>query len=268
LYYGFENRPLGRRKTANDAATRGAKEAATSKLAVHIASHPIGHYLRAVSQPLSISNTQWAHALSHFTQQGEWQQLMAQVGECYTRSTCYPPQSDIFRAFELTPLHHVRVVILGQDPYHGRGQANGLAFSVRAGQKAPPSLRNILQEVWDDVGGMPWVDLTRWAEQGVFLLNAALTVEEKKPGSHAKFGWERFTDEVIRTISTHQPHVVFMLWGNYAQKKEPLIDTSKHLVLQAPHPSPLSAYQGFFGCRHFSQANAFLEEKGILAVKW
>lgn len=181
---------------------------------------------------------------------------------------CYPAQKDIFRAFELTPLNDVRVVILGQDPYHGPGQATGLAFSVHSGQKAPPSLRNILKEVWDDVGGMPWVDLTRWAEQGVFLLNAVLTVEEKRPGSHAKFGWETFTDEVIRTISAHQPHVVFMLWGNYAQKKEALIDTTKHLLLKAPHPSPLSAYQGFFGCKHFSQANAFLEGKGINAVKW
>jgi uracil-DNA glycosylase len=174
----------------------------------------------------------------------------------------------VFRAFELCALEDVKVVILGQDPYHGLRQANGLAFSVHAGQKAPPSLRNMLKEVWDDVGGMPWVDLTRWAEQGVFLLNTVLTVEEKKPGSHSKFGWETFTDEVIRTISQHQQHVVFMLWGNYAQKKEALIDTSKHLVLKAPHPSPLSSYQGFFGCRHFSQANVFLEGKGLSSVKW
>jgi uracil-DNA glycosylase len=172
------------------------------------------------------------------------------------------------RAFELTPIDNVKVVILGQDPYHGRGQANGLAFSVHAGQKAPPSLRNILKETWDDVGGMPWVDLTRWAEQGVFLLNTVLTVEEKKPGSHANMGWETFTDEVIRTISQIQPHVVFMLWGNYAQKKEVLIDTEKHLVLKAPHPSPLSAYQGFFGCKHFSQANKFIVSKGQKPITW
>ena len=231
-------------------------------------SHQLAYYFRIVSQPLSIINAQWALALRHFTQQNEWQQLSRQIGDSYSSSACYPPQSDIFRAFELTPSDQVRVVILGQDPYHGQGQANGLAFSVHAGQKAPPSLRNILKEVWDDVGGMPWVDLTRWAEQGVFLLNAVLTVEEKKPGSHAKYGWEAFTDEVIRTISAQQPHVVFMLWGNYAQKKETLIDTTKHLVLKAPHPSPLSAYQGFFGCKHFSRANAFLEEKGLSAVKW
>ena len=204
----------------------------------------------------------------HFTSLPEWNELESRVRESYDKGICYPPQSDILRAFDLTPINNVHVVILGQDPYHGPGQANGLAFSVHAGQKAPPSLRNILKEVWDDVGGMPWVDLTRWAEQGVFLLNAVLTVEEKKPGSHGKFGWEAFTDEVIRTISEHQPHVVFMLWGNYAQKKEALIDTTKHLVLKAPHPSPLSAYQGFFGCKHFSQANAFLEGKGLNAVKW
>ena len=176
--------------------------------------------------------------------------------------------TDVFRAFELTPLNQVSVVILGQDPYHGPGQANGLAFSVHAGQKAPPSLRNILKETWDDTGGMPWVDLSRWAEQGVFLLNTVLTVEEKKPGSHGGFGWDAFTDEVIRTISHQQPHVVFMLWGNYAQKKEGLIDTTKHAVLKAPHPSPLSAYQGFLGCKHFSKANAFLESVGIRPVHW
>ena len=221
-----------------------------------------------MSKLLYISNATWAHALNHITTQREWDQLCEQVEERYNQSTCYPSQTNILRAFELTGLDHVRVVILGQDPYHGPGQANGLAFSVHAGQKAPPSLRNILKEVWDDVGGMPWVDLTRWAEQGVFLLNSVLTVEEKSPGSHANLGWESFTDEVIRTISRNQPHVVFMLWGNYAQRKEVLIDTTKHLVLKAPHPSPLSAYQGFFGSKHFSQANAFLEEKGLSAVKW
>ena len=197
-----------------------------------------------------------------------WSDLAARVNSAYADTICYPPKSEVFRAFQLCALEDVKVVILGQDPYHGPAQANGLAFSVHAGQKAPPSLRNLLKEVWDDVGGMPWVDLTRWAEQGVFLLNTVLTVEEKKPGSHSKFGWETFTDEVIRIISQHQPHVVFMLWGNYAQKKEILIDTSKHLVLKAPHPSPLSAYQGFFGCKHFSQANVFLEGKGLSSVKW
>ena len=221
-----------------------------------------------MSNFLTINNTSWAEALLDFTQRVEWFELNRRVGELYNMGVCFPPKGDLFRAFELTPLSEVRVVILGQDPYHGPGQANGLAFSVHAGQKAPPSLRNILKEVWDDVGGMPWVDLTRWAEQGVFLLNASLSVGEGKPASHAGIGWEAFTDEVIRTISRHQPHVVFMLWGNYAQKKELLIDTNKHLVLKAPHPSPLSAYQGFLGCKHFSKANAFLDEKGLRAVAW
>jgi uracil-DNA glycosylase len=219
-------------------------------------------------QGLKLHSESWNKSLGYDWQSPAWSDLAARVNSAYEDKICYPPKSEVFRAFQLCKLHDVKVVILGQDPYHGPGQANGLAFSVNAGQKAPPSLRNILKEVWDDVGGMPWVDLTRWAEQGVFLLNAVLTVEEKKPGSHGKFGWEAFTDEVIRTISEHQPQVVFMLWGNYAQKKEAIIDTTKHLVLKAPHPSPLSAYQGYFGCRHFSQANAFLEGKGLSVVKW
>ena len=219
-------------------------------------------------QQLQMTSELWKRELEHVWQSQSWLELNNKVCSAYDNLICYPPHVDIFRAFDLTPIHSVGVVILGQDPYHGPNQANGLAFSVHAGQKAPPSLRNILKEVWDDVGGMPWVDLTRWAEQGVFLLNSVLTVEEKRPGSHANLGWESFTDEVIRTISRKQPHVVFMLWGNYAQRKEVLIDTTKHLILKAPHPSPLSAYQGFFGCRHFSQANAFLEGKGFPTVKW
>jgi len=219
-------------------------------------------------QGLKLHSESWNKSLGYDWQSPAWSDLAARVNSAYADSICYPPKSEVFRAFELCSLEDVKVVILGQDPYHGPAQANGLAFSVHAGQKAPPSLRNMLKEVWDDVGGMPWVDLTRWAEQGVFLLNTVLTVEEKKPGSHSKFGWETFTDEVIRIISQHQPHVVFMLWGNYAQKKEMLIDTSKHLVLKAPHPSPLSAYQGFFGCKHFSQANVFLEGKELSSVKW
>jgi uracil-DNA glycosylase len=219
-------------------------------------------------QGLKLHSESWNKSLGYDWQSPAWSDIAAKVNSAYADTICYPPKSEVFRAFELCSLEDVKVVILGQDPYHGPAQANGLAFSVHAGQKAPPSLRNMLKEVWDDVGGMPWVDLTRWAEQGVFLLNTVLTVEEKKPGSHSKFGWETFTDEVIRTISQHQPHVVFMLWGNYAQKKEILIDTSKHLVLKAPHPSPLSAYQGFFGCKHFSQANVFLEGRGLSSVKW
>ena len=197
-----------------------------------------------------------------------WFEFIQRIDLAYSNTICFPPKSQIFRAFEKCSFERVQVVILGQDPYHGAGQANGLAFSLNAGLKAPPSLRNILKEVWDDVEGLPWVDLTRWAEQGVFLLNATLTVEEKKPGAHQRMGWEEFTDEVIRVISAERNHVVFMLWGNYAQKKEPLIDTRKHLVLKAPHPSPLSAYQGFFGCKHFSQANVFLNQHGCASFDW
>ncbi len=207
-------------------------------------------------------------SLEGMLQQPEWTMLCERVDDAYSLAVCYPRKSEIFQAFNSCALDQVKVVILGQDPYHGAGQAHGLAFSVHSGVKAPPSLRNILKEVWEDVNGMPLVDLTRWAEQGVFLLNSVLTVEEKKPGAHSGFGWETFTDEVIRVISERRQHVVFMLWGNYAHKKESLVDTSKHLVLKAPHPSPLSAYQGFFGCKHFSQANAFLAEKGISVVHW
>jgi uracil-DNA glycosylase len=210
----------------------------------------------------------WNKALGHAMQQPSWIELWNRVEAAYSESVCFPPKPLIFQAFKASPLDKVKVVIIGQDPYHGAGQANGLAFSVQAGLKAPPSLRNILKEVWDDVGGMPWVDLNRWAEQGVFLLNSTLTVEEKKPGAHQRYGWEKFTDEVIRVISAERNHVVFMLWGNYAQQKQSLIDPSKHLVLKAPHPSPLSAYQGFFGCKHFSQANAFLEMHNIGVVSW
>ena len=217
---------------------------------------------------LSITSPSWVDALHEFIEKNEWNELALRVEENYSKGVCFPPQPSILRVFELTPLTNIRVVILGQDPYHGLGQANGLAFSVHAGQKPPPSLRNILKEVWDDVGGMPWVDLSRWAEQGVFLLNTALSVEEKVPGSHSHIGWEGFTDEVIRAISKERDHVVFLLWGKHAQQKESLINQEKHLVLKAPHPSPLSAYQGFFGCRHFSHTNAFLEGKGLNAVKW
>jgi uracil-DNA glycosylase len=210
----------------------------------------------------------WKTSLQDVMSQTSWATLCARVEEAYNSAVCFPPKGGLFKAFELCSPQQIKVVILGQDPYHGAGQANGLAFSVHTGVKAPPSLRNLLKEAFDDVGAMPWVDLSRWAEQGVFLLNTSLSVEEKKPGSHSSFGWEPFTDEVIRIISEQQAHVVFMLWGNHAQKKERLIDASKHLVLKAPHPSPLSAYQGFFGCKHFSKANAYLESKGLASVAW
>ena len=175
----------------------------------------------------------------------------------------FPPQHIIFKAFELCPLKNVKVVILGQDPYHGKDQANGLAFSVNSGMKLPPSLRNILKEYNDDLKtNRTSPDLTDWAENGVLLLNSVLTVREAKPESHSKIGWQEYTDNVIRQISDEKDNVVFLLWGNYAKTKEKLIDVSKHKVLKATHPSPLSANRGgWFGCKHFSQVNQLLKEQ-------
>jgi uracil-DNA glycosylase len=181
----------------------------------------------------------------------------------------YPPGSLIFNALNSTPLNEVRVVILGQDPYHGPGQAHGLCFSVPQGVKTPPSLMNIFKEIKQDLGiENQSADLTSWAKQGVLLLNSVLTVEKARAASHQGKGWERFTDQVIQAINQHQQHVVFMLWGSYAQKKGAHIDTARHLVLKAPHPSPLSAHRGFLGCRHFSQCNAFLEAHHKIPVDW
>lgn len=181
----------------------------------------------------------------------------------------YPPGGMIFKAFELCPADKVSVVILGQDPYHGPGQAMGLSFSVPASVQAPPSLKNIFKEIESDLGvrmsGSP--DLTPWARQGVLLLNAVLTVRAGEPTSHASLGWQTFTDAVIRTVSDRCENVVFMLWGNYARSKAALIDPSRHLVLQAAHPSPL-ARGAFFGCRHFSKANDYLQAHGKQAIDW
>jgi uracil-DNA glycosylase len=184
--------------------------------------------------------------------------------------TIYPPGSKIFNAFNTTPFDHVKVVILGQDPYHGPGQAHGLCFSVPDGVPPPPSLVNIFKELQKDLGlKIPQHgNLTHWAKQGVFLLNASLTVRAGEPMSHAKIGWARFTDSVIKIISQHKKHVVFFLWGKFAQEKKVLIDESKHLVLKAAHPSPLSAESGFFGCRHFSKANEYLVAQKIDPVDW
>ena len=183
--------------------------------------------------------------------------------------TIYPPGGQIFRAFELTPVDSVKVVILGQDPYHGYGQAMGLCFSVPENVPAPPSLRNIFKEIEDDLGvrmsGSP--DLEPWARQGVLLLNAILTVRAGEAASHSAIGWQRFTDAVIRYVSDHCEGVVFLLWGNYARSKRELIDGSRHLILEAAHPSPL-ARGAFFGCRHFSQANEYLQRQGKTPVDW
>ena len=182
----------------------------------------------------------------------------------------FPKGTDWFRALDLTPPDEVRVVILGQDPYHGLGQAHGLCFSVPNGVDPPPSLKNIYKELESDLGierpshGF----LEHWAKQGVLLLNSVLTVEMGRAASHRDKGWERFTDAIIAAINDSETPVVFMLWGSYAQKKAAFVDTSRHLVLKAPHPSPLSAHSGFFGCRHFSQANAFLECRGLKPIDW
>lgn len=182
----------------------------------------------------------------------------------------YPPGNLIFNALDSTPFNRVKVVILGQDPYHGPGQAHGLCFSVRQGVELPPSLRNIYREMADDLGcELPADgDLQRWAEQGVLLLNAVLTVERGRAGAHQGKGWERFTDRVVSELNEHRTGLVFMLWGGYAMKKGAVIDRSNHLVLTAPHPSPLSAHRGFFGCRHFSKANAWLQQHGEQPIDW
>ena len=182
----------------------------------------------------------------------------------------FPPGSQIFNAFNTTSFDHVKVVILGQDPYHGPRQANGLCFSVSNGIPQPPSLMNIFKELHDDIG-VPIPNhgnLTHWAEQGVFLLNASLTVRNGEPMSHSKIGWAGFTDTVIKMISDQKKHVVFLLWGKFAQEKRMLIDERKHLILRAAHPSPLSAHAGFFGCKHFSKTNEYLVAHGIDPIDW
>ncbi len=181
----------------------------------------------------------------------------------------YPPSKYIFNALNATPLNQVKVVIIGQDPYHGTGQAHGLSFSVPNGIKPPPSLLNIFKEIYSDLNiKNNQGNLLPWAAQGVLLLNSVLTVEQAQAGSHQNQGWETFTDQIIATINQHCQHVVFMLWGAYAQQKGRHINSTKHLILKAPHPSPLSAYRGFFGCQHFSKCNASLEKHGSQAINW
>jgi uracil-DNA glycosylase len=182
----------------------------------------------------------------------------------------YPPGPEIFNALNTTPFDNVKVVILGQDPYHGPGQAHGLCFSVQPGVRTPPSLQNIYKELNRDMGlSIPnHGTLTHWADQGVLLLNSTLTVQATLAGSHQNKGWETFTDKIIEHINHEKEHVVFLLWGRYAQKKGAVIDTQKHCVLKTTHPSPLSAYRGFLGCRHFSQTNAYLQQHGLTPIEW
>jgi len=192
------------------------------------------------------------------------------ISEKNSGHTIYPPGSRIFSAFNHTPFHRVKAVIVGQDPYHGKGQANGLCFSVSPGIKPPPSLMNIFKELQDDMG-IPFPghgNLEAWADQGVLLLNASLTVRANTPNSHSGKGWEQFTDQVIRTLSEQRTGIVFLLWGKFAQAKEAFIDASKHFILKAAHPSPYSAAAGFFGCRHFSKTNRILSEHNLEPVDW
>ncbi len=214
----------------------------------------------------------WHDYLSQEKQELYFRTLLARVeSERASGQIIFPPQQDVFNALSYTEFDQIKVVILGQDPYHNINQANGLAFSVNQGIKVPPSLHNIYKELMTDIDGfqMPGHgSLVSWAKQGVLLLNNVLTVNAHQANSHANWGWERFTDKVIEVVNEHQQNVVFMLWGNPAQKKGSQIDATKHLVLKAPHPSPLSAYRGFFGCQHFSKANDYLQKHGKTPINW
>lgn len=212
----------------------------------------------------------WKEKLENEFQQDYFSQLTSFVKDAYHQKEIFPPARLIFNAFNTTPFDQVKVVILGQDPYHGEGQANGLAFSVNKGIKIPPSLVNIFKEIDNEFGVKPHLsgDLTDWATQGVLLLNATLTVEAHTAGSHQKKGWEKFTDAAIKKLAEDRVNLVFLLWGNYAQQKEKYIDTNKHLVLKAVHPSPLSAHRGFLGCNHFMLANDYLIQHGNEPIQW
>ncbi|MDQ1300040.1 MAG: Uracil-DNA glycosylase [Patescibacteria group bacterium] len=212
----------------------------------------------------------WRKRLEGEFEKPYFQELTKFVEEEYASGVVYPDSKNIFRAFELAPFEEVKVVILGQDPYHGPNQAIGLSFAVEEGITLPPSLRNIYKEIESDTGKKPLAsgDLSRWAAQGVLLLNATLTVRAASPGSHHGKGWEEFTDAVIRVLSEEREHLVFILWGNYARTKGAHIDRTKHLVIESAHPSPFSARNGFFGSRPFSVANTYLFEKGKSAIEW
>lgn len=215
-------------------------------------------------------DSSWAEKLAGVFASAEWERLADFVRREYANEMIFPPAGKIFAALDACPYDRVKVVIIGQDPYHGPGQANGLAFSVAPGVSIPPSLQNIFKEVADDMGTpMPANgDLTRWAAQGVLLMNSSLTVKAGKPASHAGMGWEVMTDAAIKALSDGRENLVFLLWGAHAGKKSGLIDSSKHLILKAPHPSPLSAHRGFFGCRHFSRTNAYLKLHNVDPIIW
>lgn len=212
----------------------------------------------------------WRQVLQHEFDKPYFELLTNFVRHAYRTTQCFPPAGQIFRAFDLCPFDKVRVVIIGQDPYHDFNQAHGLCFSVQEGVPVPPSLVNIYKEIQRDLGKpIPTSgNLTHWAEQGVLLLNATLTVEAHRAGSHQGKGWEELTDAAIQALNSKRSNIVFMLWGSYAQRKGQFIDRDRHLVLTTVHPSPLSAYRGFIGCGHFSQANAYLQQHGQAPINW
>ena len=212
----------------------------------------------------------WLTPLSPEFKKPYYAGLYKKIREEYSKQQIFPPADEIFTAFELTPLSEVKVVIIGQDPYHGEGQAHGLCFSVKPDIETPPSLVNIYKELNTDLGCYIPNNgyLTKWAKQGVLLLNTVLTVRAHQANSHRGIGWEEFTDAAIRILNEQDRPIVYLLWGKPAQAKKSMLNNPKHLILEAPHPSPLSAYRGFFGCQHFSQANAFLEKNGIAPIDW
>jgi uracil-DNA glycosylase len=236
---------------------------------------PAGRQVYSVSMEVKIEES-WKRALQEEFGKPYFEQLTQFVKDEYKKGTVYPPPKNIFRAFELTPFDTVEVVLLGQDPYHGAGQANGLSFAVGEGVRLPPSLQNIFKEINDDLGesqqGETLLkksgDLSRWAVQGVLLLNATLTVRGGAAGSHQGKGWEALTDAAIKALSDQRENIVFILWGNYARTKGAHIDRKKHLVLESPHPSPFSAYNGFFGSKPFSRTNAYLEKHSKKPIDW
>lgn len=219
---------------------------------------------------MAMISNDWLPALHDEFQKDYYKQLFSFVKQEYSTQVIYPPADDIFNALHLTPLENVKVLILGQDPYFNERQAHGLCFSVQPGVDIPPSLKNIYAELESDLGcKIPNHGyLTKWAEQGVLLLNTVLTVRAHQPNSHQGKGWEQFTDAIIQQVNEQDRPIVYMLWGKPAQSKMKMLNNPKHLILTAPHPSPLSAYRGFFGCKHFSQANDFLQKNGIEPIDW
>ena len=212
----------------------------------------------------------WLEALGGEFKKNYYRELYEFIGSEYKSKVIYPPADDIFSALHLTPLHRVKAVIIGQDPYHNEGQAHGLCFSVQPGQQIPPSLENIYKELHDDLGCYVPNNgyLKKWADQGVLMLNNVLTVRAHQANSHKGIGWEVFTDAVIRILNEQDRPIVFLLWGSFAQKKCAVLNNPNHLILTAPHPSPLSAYKGFFGCKHFTKTNEFLKQNGLTEIDW